>query len=78
MNAQLVASELLTNALRYAGSTATLTLAVDDAGLHVEVGDASPHPPRTVHEPGVHGGYGLRIVDQLGHERWARLCGATS
>src|SRR4051812_2028697 len=62
VEAPLIASELLTNAIRHARSPVTLAMEADDVGLLVKVTDGSLDPPHTVEKPGVDGGYGLHVV----------------
>ena len=61
--AELLTSELVTNAVRHAASEIMLRVAVDDSTLRVEVTDTSATMPRIRDDPGV-GGYGLRIVER--------------
>ena len=75
-DAVLMVSELVTNALVH--GTGTISLRIDIAGdaLHVEVSDqgdvrVAPNPT-----PGAHGGWGLRIVDQLADD-WGVRDGST-
>lgn len=68
--AVLVVNELVTNALVHAraGGGIVLQVAVDGAGLHVEVEDGDPVPPLARPEPGSElrlGGRGLEIVEQV-------------
>ncbi|NUR61627.1 MAG: hypothetical protein HOV87_23655 [Catenulispora sp.] len=66
----LVVSELVTNAVRHAGTATTLRLVPAAAGVVVEVDDGAESVPRLV-PPGsrtVSGGLGLAIVDRLAHE----------
>lgn len=65
----LVTSELVSNALRAAESTITVTLTRSDASVRVEVADDGPGAPRLQH-PDITSetGRGLMIVDGLAHE----------
>ncbi|MDQ0688370.1 anti-sigma regulatory factor (Ser/Thr protein kinase) [Streptomyces achromogenes] len=67
-DAQLVVSELVTNALRHAPGPGGLALEVipDAALLRVTVSDSSPRPPELrAHDAGRIGGHGLRLVTRL-------------
>ncbi|MEU4390801.1 ATP-binding protein [Kribbella sp. NPDC023855] len=74
-DAQLVLSELLSNAIRYApplpGGEVRATWWVDKAGIHLEVvdgrGDTEPQRITDAHPESV-GGRGLAIVDMLTSE----------
>ena len=64
--AELVVSELVTNAVRHAGTTVTLRLIPTVAGLLVEVDDAARAAPRMVPvQRRAIGGHGLAIIDRL-------------
>jgi serine phosphatase RsbU (regulator of sigma subunit) len=66
---QLLASELVTNAIRYAGGPVTLRLICEDT-LVCEVADSSPALPRLWDPAGDdERGRGLQIVSRLSH-RW--------
>ncbi|MEU1013879.1 ATP-binding protein [Streptomyces sp. NPDC005890] len=67
-DAQLVVSELVTNAVRHAPGPGELTLEVtpDAAHLRIIVRDSSPLPPRLqVSDAGRIGGHGLHLVTRL-------------
>ncbi|MER6282057.1 ATP-binding protein [Streptomyces sp. NPDC059688] len=67
-DAQLVVSELVTNALRHAPGPGALLLELspDDAVLLITVRDGSPRPPDVHPQDGSRvGGHGLRLVTQL-------------
>ncbi|MFK0152599.1 ATP-binding protein [Streptomyces sp. NPDC090499] len=67
-DAQLVVSELVTNAVRHAPGPGGLALEVSpDAGLlRIVVSDSSPRPPvLPAHDPGRVGGHGLHLVTRL-------------
>ncbi len=69
-DAQLLVSELVTNAVEHAASAPTLTLSVDPQRLRVEVADDDPTPPvRRDPLPGELGGRGLQLLDRLA-DRW--------
>ncbi|MFJ4676486.1 ATP-binding protein [Kitasatospora sp. NPDC088783] len=70
--ARLVVSELATNAVRARGGPSgfTLSLALRDDHLLVQVGDQDPRPPRPRETgPDATGGRGLHLVDELS-SRW--------
>jgi anti-sigma regulatory factor (Ser/Thr protein kinase) len=64
--AQLLTSELVTNALRHGEGAIAMTMTVDSSELRVEVADDSPYPPRRTHAPldGT-GGRGVLLVERL-------------
>jgi anti-sigma regulatory factor (Ser/Thr protein kinase) len=62
---ELLVSELVANVVRHAGTTASLRFSDTGDRIRVEVEDGSTSRPVPVSEPGVAGGYGLRIVDAL-------------
>ncbi|MEU2775715.1 ATP-binding protein [Streptomyces sp. NPDC007162] len=67
-DAQLVVSELVTNALRHAPGPAALALEVSpDADLlRITVSDSSPRPPELpAHDARRVGGHGLHLVNRL-------------
>ncbi|ACU70839.1 putative anti-sigma regulatory factor, serine/threonine protein kinase [Catenulispora acidiphila DSM 44928] len=65
-DAALVVSELITNAVRHAGTEMRLELELDDGMLTVRVHDRSPGLPRLIPpSERVFGGQGLAIVVQL-------------
>jgi anti-sigma regulatory factor (Ser/Thr protein kinase) len=69
-DAELVASELVSNAVRYAIPPIRLVLRLDDDLLRVEVQDGSRRLPRVRQvAPQAIAGRGLRLVGQLG-ESW--------
>jgi two-component sensor histidine kinase len=75
-DAALMVSELVTNALRHGVGTISLRIDVEPRGVRVEVADQgtlalSPSPT-----PGAHGGWGLRIVEQLA-DAWGVREGST-
>ncbi|MGA5700805.1 SpoIIE family protein phosphatase [Peterkaempfera bronchialis] len=64
--AELLASELVTNAVRYAGAPIGLRLTVGDDTLVVEVSDPVPEPPTERRAEGTdEGGRGLELVRRL-------------
>lgn len=75
-DAALLVSELVNNALLYGIGTISLRIDVETDGVRVEVSDQgnvalAPNPT-----PGAHGGWGLRIVDELA-DTWGVLAGST-
>lgn len=70
--AQLLASELATNAVRHgSGARFSVEVVADDGGTTVRVRDDDPQPPlhRAPAEDDLqHGGWGLDLVDRLAHE----------
>jgi anti-sigma regulatory factor (Ser/Thr protein kinase) len=75
-DAALLVSELVTNALVHGIGTITLRIDVEPAALRVEVSDEGNVALAPSPTPGAHGGWGLRIVDQLADE-WGVLAGST-
>ncbi|WP_246377067.1 PAS domain S-box protein [Nocardioides ginsengisegetis] len=68
--AELLVSELVTNALVHVGSGLEIAAWVEGDVLRVEVGDASPHAPLPRHHPVTAGtGRGLRLVSSM-VDRW--------
>lgn len=75
-DAVLMVSELVTNAVQHGIGAITLRIEVEPGAVRVEVADDGfvavvPSPA-----PGAHGGWGLRIVEQLADE-WGVLEGST-
>ncbi len=63
--AQLLVSEVVTNALVHSGTPIDVSMAADDHGVLVEVGDGSRHVPRPRHyAPTASTGRGLALLDQ--------------
>jgi anti-sigma regulatory factor (Ser/Thr protein kinase) len=85
MDAELLTSELVTNAVLHARSGVTVTVAVADGTAEIGVTDestAAPAPRSPI--PSIEGGRGLRLVDRvaedwgvayldLGKQVWCRL-----
>jgi anti-sigma regulatory factor (Ser/Thr protein kinase) len=72
-DALIVVSELVTNVVEHARTTATVRLSSYADGVRIEVEDGSPHPP-VVQYPGPDraDGHGLSIVEDLAAEwGWA-------
>jgi PAS domain S-box-containing protein len=63
--AQLLVSEVVTNALVHSGTAIDVSMAADDDGVLVEVGDGSKHVPRLrAYAPTASTGRGLALLDQ--------------
>ncbi|MEU8589192.1 ATP-binding protein [Streptomyces sp. NPDC048664] len=68
-NAQLVVSELVTNALVHAPGPSGLRLELTPESLLITVWDSSPRPPRSrAPDPGRIGGHGLHLVTALSED----------
>lgn len=63
--AQLLASELITNAILHTRRPGELRVSLANDLVRIEVRDTVDMPPRLKHEVGVAGGWGLRIVTAL-------------
>jgi anti-sigma regulatory factor (Ser/Thr protein kinase) len=61
---ELMASELVTNALVHAKSAARLWISIADGIARIEVTDDGPGVP-VLRDPGPEGGYGLWLTDSL-------------
>jgi anti-sigma regulatory factor (Ser/Thr protein kinase) len=62
----LIASELVTNAVRHAQTEITIELTAEDGAIHLEVFDRGAGKPTFLdQEPNVPGGLGLPIVEAL-------------
>ena len=75
-DAALMVSELVTNAVQHGVGAISLRIDIEPAGLRIEVSDEgevalSPSP-----SPGAHGGWGLRLVEELADE-WGVRAGST-
>jgi hypothetical protein len=68
-DAALVATELLSNALRHAGTTAQLAVTINAEHVRVAVFDTTRDAPVVSAHPGAAGGYGLRLIDEVS-TRW--------
>ncbi len=66
----LVASELVTNAVRHTSGPCTLCLILHEHGVLVEVSDRSPAlpKPRIPDVTGARGGWGWTMIDRLADE----------
>jgi len=70
---QLVVSELVTNAIRYADPPVAVEIEVGDDTVTVAVGDGSPGRPRAQSpDPDAEGGRGLLMIDLLAEESGIR------
>lgn len=61
----VVLSELVTNAVRHAGSASMLAVSCSDGRLRVEVSDTSAAGPIMRDSDGAAGGFGLRLVTEF-------------
>lgn len=70
-SAQLVVSELVTNAVMHGWGRVALRLRKVDGGLRIEVEDRNPAPPTAVggHSSGL-GGFGMQVVERLADWGW--------
>jgi PAS domain S-box-containing protein len=67
--AELLVSELVTNALVHAGTPIDVSLTVHDRGLRAEISDGSPHvPARRSYGPTAGTGRGLLLLEQMVHD----------
>jgi anti-sigma regulatory factor (Ser/Thr protein kinase) len=66
-DAAMVLTELVANAVDHAATASTVTLRLDDLGLHLAVRDARPGPPPRPYplDPSASRGRGLQMVDAL-------------
>jgi anti-sigma regulatory factor (Ser/Thr protein kinase) len=72
--AELVATELVANAVRHAGGRVVLTVSLRQGDLQISVGDDSPAlPHRRVSMPSDEHGRGLLMVDALSKD-WGMTC----
>jgi anti-sigma regulatory factor (Ser/Thr protein kinase) len=75
-DAALMVSELVTNAVQHGLGAITLRIEVEPDAVRVEVADDGNAAVAPSPAPGAHGGWGLRIVDQLADD-WGVLNGST-
>jgi anti-sigma regulatory factor (Ser/Thr protein kinase) len=61
----LLVSELVTNVVRWARTTSVLRVELHDESVHVELTDFCAQLPQHRDTAGAHGGFGLRLLDQL-------------
>lgn len=69
-------SELLTNAVAHGVGAISLRIDIGEDAVLVEVADEGNVAVAPSPAPGAHGGWGLRIVDQLADD-WGVLDGST-
>jgi anti-sigma regulatory factor (Ser/Thr protein kinase) len=72
----LMVSELVTNALIHGVGAISLRIDVEADAVRVEVADEGNVALGPSPQPGTHGGWGLRIVEQLADD-WGVLEGST-
>ena len=71
--AELLVSEIVTNAIVHAGTPIDVAVSFVDGGLRVEVTDGSPHVPSPRdYGPSAGTGRGLMLLEELG-EDWGVL-----
>lgn len=75
-DATLLVSELVNNALMHGIGAIWLRIDVESDGVRVEVSDQGNVAVAPSPTPGAHGGWGLRIVDELADD-WGVLDGST-
>ena len=75
-DAALLVSELVNNALLYGIGAIWLRIDVESDGVRIEVSDQGNVAVAPSPTPGAHGGWGLRLVDQLADD-WGVLDGST-
>ena len=73
---RLMVSELVTNAVMHGVGAISLRIDVEADAVRVEVADEGNVALAPSPEPGAHGGWGLRIVEQLADD-WGVLEGST-
>ena len=75
-DAGLLVSELVSNAVLHGIGAISLRIDVETDGVGVEVSDQGNVALAPSPTPGAHGGWGLRIVDELA-DNWGVLAGST-
>ena len=75
-DAVLLVSELVSNALLHGTGTIWLRVDIDADGVRVEVSDQGNVSVAPSPTPGAHGGWGLRIIDEVADD-WGVLEGST-
>lgn len=76
-DAQLLTSELVTNAVRYAEGPIELRADVGQGFLRLEVGDCAAErvPQQRVAQPDDESGRGMQLIDRLSSDWGWRICG---
>jgi two-component sensor histidine kinase len=75
-DAALMVSELVNNAVVHGTGAISLRIDVEGDAVRIEVADEGNVAVAPTPEPGAHGGWGLRIVQQLADD-WGVLEGST-
>ena len=75
-DAALMVSELVNNAVLHGLGAISLRIDVEGDTVRIEVADEGNVAVAPTPEPGAHGGWGLRIVEQLADD-WGVLDGST-
>jgi anti-sigma regulatory factor (Ser/Thr protein kinase) len=75
-DAALMVSELVTNAVVHGVGAIWLRIDIEADAVRIEVADEGNAAVAPSPEPGAHGGWGLRIVEQLADD-WGVLDGST-
>jgi anti-sigma regulatory factor (Ser/Thr protein kinase) len=75
-DAALMVSELVTNALLHGSGTISLRIDLERDALRIEVSDEGNVALSPTPTAGAHGGWGLRIVEELADD-WGVLEGST-
>ena len=75
-DAALMVSELVTNAVVHGVGAISLRIDIEADAVRIEVADEGNVALEPSPEPGAHGGWGLRIVEQLS-DNWGILEGST-
>jgi anti-sigma regulatory factor (Ser/Thr protein kinase) len=75
-DAALMVSEIVTNALMHGTGTISLRIDVEPDALRIAVSDQGEVAVEPSPAPGAHGGWGLRIVEQLADD-WGVQDGST-
>jgi anti-sigma regulatory factor (Ser/Thr protein kinase) len=75
-DAVLMVSELVTNAVLHGVGAISLRIDAEADTVRIEVADEGHAAPSPSPEPSAHGGWGLRIVDQLADD-WGVFDGST-